>query len=74
MVFYCNPEYALKRTIELNKEKTTQKMLRISIKNPHITGKELADFIGLTDDGIKYHLTNMQKKGILRRIGQRHGR
>lgn len=75
--FYRDPEYALKHAEGLSKEKTTQKttqkIIQIIMKNPHITRKELADFIGITDDGIKYHLTNMQKEGLLRRVGSDKG-
>ena len=31
--------------------------------NPSISRKELAMQIGITADGIKYHLTNLQKNG-----------
>jgi len=36
--------------------------------NPEITRRELAENIGLTEDGIKYHLKKMQEKGILKRV------
>jgi len=42
-------------------------------ENPKITRKELSQKIGITDDGIKYHLKNMQKEGIIERIGPDKG-
>jgi len=61
------------KTTQKTAQKTTQKIIQIIMKNPHVTRKELADSIGITNDGIKYHLTKMQKKGLLRRIGPDKG-
>ena len=54
-------------------QKTTQKIMQAIVDDPQITRKTLADRIGLTEDGIKYHLNNMQKKRLLRRIGPDKG-
>jgi Group II intron, maturase-specific domain/Winged helix-turn-helix DNA-binding len=50
-------------------QKTTQKILEIIKGNPAISRAELAVQIGLTPDGIKYHLDNLRKQGTLRRVG-----
>jgi len=42
-------------------------------KNPAITRKELSEIISLTEDGIKYHLSKMQKKGQICRVGHDKG-
>jgi len=42
---------------------TTQKIMNMIAANPSISRKELAMQIGITADGIKYHLTNLQKNG-----------
>ena len=54
-------------------QKTTQKILDVIAANPSISRKELATRIGITVDGIKYHLTNLQKKGRLKRVGPDKG-
>ncbi len=54
-------------------QKTTQKILELITANPTISRKELAAQIGITADGIKYHLTTMQKKRLLKRIGPDKG-
>ncbi len=38
-------------------------------ENPHITRAELAQEIGLSEDGMKYQLAQMKKKGLLKRVG-----
>jgi ATP-dependent DNA helicase RecG len=54
--------------------KTTGKaaMLLDLIKgDPNITVPQMADSIGLTSDGVQYHLKELQKKGVLKRVGGR---
>ncbi|MEG0806867.1 MAG: winged helix-turn-helix domain-containing protein [Alistipes sp.] len=38
-------------------------------KSPKITRVELAAMIGITPDGIKYHLQRLTKAGVIRHIG-----
>lgn len=54
-------------------QKTTQKIIVLIRENPEISRKKLAEIIGITEDGIKYHLKKMQEKGILERIGPAKG-
>jgi len=54
-------------------QKTTQKILELIAANPSISRKELASQIGITADGIKYHLTTMQKKRLLKHLGPDKG-
>ena len=54
-------------------QKTTQKIIKAITKKSDITQKELAVFIGITEDGIKYHITRLRKEGILKRIGPDKG-
>ena len=54
--------------------KTTQKILDLIDKNPSITRKELSKEIGnITPDGVKYHLDQLKKQGLLKRIGAAKG-
>ena len=52
-------------------EKTTEKILAIIRSNPQVTYKELADALGLTEDGVYWSVKQLRTKGILRRIGGR---
>ena len=76
--FYRDPRYSLKvekiqKGIEKTTQKTTQKIIEALTKKSDITQKELAELIGITEDGIKYHITRLRKKGILKRIGPDKG-
>ena len=56
------------------RRETTQKSARHRILDclraePNLTRKVLADRVGLTPDGVKYHLENLKAAGILRRVG-----
>ena len=50
-------------------ENTTQEILKLIEKKPNITRNELAKNIGITPDGIKYHLMKLKNKGIIIRVG-----
>ncbi len=54
-------------------QKTTQKILEIIKENPGITKKELVSAIGISENGIKYHINNLKKNGLLRRVGPDKG-
>ena len=51
----------------------TQKILALIKEDSYITRKELAEKIGITEDGVKYHLSNLKKSGRLKRIGPDKG-
>ena len=38
---------------------------------PQTTISELAALLGLTEDGVNYHLRQLQKKGLRQRVGGR---
>lgn len=40
--------------------------------NPHLSAEQIADSVGLTRRGVRYHLDNLKKKGRLKRKG--HGK
>ena len=62
-----------KTTPQKTTQKTTQKILGLIEENPHITRRELASIIGISEDGIKYHITNLKSMGVLERIGPDKG-
>ena len=56
-------------TIETTKETTREKLIGEIAHNPSITAKRLAEIAGLSEDGVRYHLKQMRKEGILTREG-----
>ena len=64
-------EETTEKTTEKTTGKTTEKILAIIRSNPQVTYKELADALGLTEDGVYWSVKQLRTKGILRRIGGR---
>jgi ATP-dependent DNA helicase RecG len=56
-------------TLETTQETTQERILAELKKTPTLTRRQLADVIGLTADGIKYHLNKLRSKGTIRHIG-----
>ena len=54
-------------------QKTTQKIIEAIAKKSEITQKELAMIVGITENGVKYHITRLRKKGLIKRIGPDKG-
>jgi len=52
---------------------TCQKTIGEIRKNSSITRKELADKVGISQDGVKYHLGNLKKLGIIKWVGPDKG-
>lgn len=50
-------------------QSTRDKILIQIFNNPNITRNELASALGLTSDGIKYHLQKLTKEGVIVRQG-----
>ncbi len=49
---------------------SAQKIILSEIrKNSRITRKELAQIVGISSDGVKYHLQKLTKSGVLQRVG-----
>ncbi|MCK5643737.1 MAG: winged helix-turn-helix transcriptional regulator, partial [Gammaproteobacteria bacterium] len=42
-------------------------------ENPKVTRKELAQITGITEDGVKFHLTRLKENGAIKRIGPDKG-
>lgn len=59
------------KTTEKATKKTTEKILSIIRANPKVTYKELAEALGLTEDGIYWSVKQLRGQGLLRRIGGR---
>jgi ATP-dependent DNA helicase RecG len=48
---------------------TEEAILRLLREDPSITQKKIASRIGLTPDGVKFHINKLKEKGIIRREG-----
>ncbi|MBI5213095.1 MAG: winged helix-turn-helix transcriptional regulator [Nitrospirae bacterium] len=70
MTFRQSHEY-LKLAQEETTPKTTQKILSAIKEKPGITREELAGLLRITPDGVKYHLYNLKKRGVIKRVGGR---
>ena len=58
-----------KKSTQENKKSTQETILHILMENPKTNRKELAEIIGLSEDGIKKQLAKLKKEGLLERIG-----
>ena len=57
-------------TTQETPRKTTQEIILEAIaRNPSITRAELAEVVGISPDGVKYHLQKLAKSGRLKRVG-----
>ncbi|MDF3128238.1 helix-turn-helix domain-containing protein [Kiritimatiellaeota bacterium B1221] len=55
-------------TQETTQETTLEKFLR-HLRRPASTRKELTRAVGITPDGVKYHLDKLRKAGVIRHVG-----
>lgn len=63
-----------RKTTRRTTRRTTQKDILEYIRlNPFATRETIAAHFSITPDGVKYHTTSLQKKGILRREGRNGG-
>ncbi|NOQ55844.1 MAG: winged helix-turn-helix transcriptional regulator [Nanohaloarchaea archaeon] len=56
-------------TAQETTQETAQEILSLINEKPTITRKELSKNIGLSEDGVKYHLTQLRQKGIIKHVG-----
>ena len=64
-------EKTTEKITEKTTEKTTEKILCFIKENPKITYRELAEVLGLTEDGIYWSVKQLRGQGLLRRVGGR---
>jgi len=73
-VVFRKRKVTTRKTVEKTTQNTTQKIIEIIREDPFISRRQLASRIGsISEDGIKYHIEKMKKKGILKRIGPAKG-
>jgi len=61
------------RKAGLTTQKTRAHILSLMQENPAITREQLAATIGVTTDGIRYHLRKLKQDNIIRRVGPDKG-
>ncbi len=61
------------KTTQKAAQKTPQKLLGLIAQDPSVTRQTLAEALGITADGVKYHLRKLQEEGHLRRVGPDKG-
>lgn len=54
-------------------QKTTQKILECIKQNAAVSRKELAELCGISQNGIKWQLKQLQQHGIIHRVGPDKG-
>ena len=64
-------EKTTEKTTGKTTEKTTEKILCIIKNNPHVTYRELAEALAMSEDGIYWSIKQLRKQGLLHRIGGR---
>lgn len=58
-------------TSQKTNQEINKKILQIIKENPRVSGKKMAQSIGISESGIKYHLDKLRKNGIIVHIGPR---
>lgn len=53
--------------------KTSEKILEAIKQNGNISKRELAEMVGITVDGVKYHIQKLKAQGVIERIGADRG-
>ena len=61
------------KTTQKTTQKTDKKILAIIKEKPEISRQEIADLIGLSEDGVKYQIQQLKTKGAIRRVGPDKG-
>lgn len=52
---------------------TRDKLISLILAKPEISQQELAEALGLTRGGVKYHLNRMKRDGVLQHVGPARG-
>lgn len=60
-------------TPSLTAQDTRGRILALLRSHPEITARQLAQTLGISFDGVRYHLAKLRKAGILRREGAMNG-
>ena len=58
-----------KTTLKTTRKTTRERILALLRDDPELTRRLLAERVGLTPDGVKYHLNKLRTAGVIRRVG-----
>lgn len=58
---------------DADQETVQERILDLIRADPSISGRAAAEIIGLSEDGVKYHLGRLREAGLLRRTGPKRG-
>lgn len=58
---------------EKGAEKSTEKILILIKENKDISARELSKIIGISQRAVEKHISNLKKKGRLKRVGPAKG-
>lgn len=71
------PINTTKKTTKKNASKTTKKtvdrIMDAMERQPSSSAREIAHKVGITTDGVQYHIRNLKKRGMIERIGPDKG-
>ncbi|WP_130537062.1 MarR family transcriptional regulator [Thiomicrorhabdus indica] len=48
---------------------TQEKLIALITAHPKWTQKQFANALGMTSDGVKYHLNKLKQAGLIERVG-----
>lgn len=61
-------------TTQETTETTTQETILAEIRrNPSTTREQLAEIVGISKEGVKWHLDKMKKLGLIKHVGPTKG-
>jgi len=66
---FTEPDKTTDKTTDKELSLVARKILKVIVSNPAITQKDIALQLGLTEDGVYYHIARLKSLGQLRRIG-----
>ncbi len=61
------------KTAQKITHKTTRKIVTLIMKNPKVSRRELSQLVGISEDGVKFQLDKLKRKGIIERVGPDRG-
>ncbi len=62
-----------KKDENTTKKATKEKIIELLRNNPNLSRSDLSVILKLSEDGIQYHLNDLKKKGIIKRVGPDKG-
>ena len=65
----CADPGTTQNTTQISQKTTRARILDHLKAEPELTRRELAVRVGVTPDGVKYHLRKLKAAGVLRRVG-----